>query len=104
MEYKVVDLRRDLGEGGELLTALAADGWRVVACSTGGSLFLTVILSRKPSRDEDLRTVDESHTTIIDLIIRDVAEIERNPLPDQPDDEMRVTAEELRVILEDRLA
>lgn len=40
---------------------------------------------------------------IIDLIIRDVAEIERDPLPGQPGDEMRVTADELRAILEQRI-
>ena len=37
---------------------------------------------------------------LIANIIREVAEIERNPLPGQPDDEMRVTADELRAILE----
>ena len=40
--------------------------------------------------------------TVIDLIIRDVAEIERDPLPGQSADEMRVTADELRAILEQR--
>ena len=38
--------------------------------------------------------------TLIANIIREVAEIERDPLPGQPDDEMRVTADELRAILE----
>lgn len=40
---------------------------------------------------------------IIGLIIRDVCEIERDPLPDQPHDEMRVTIGELCAILENRL-
>lgn len=40
---------------------------------------------------------------LIGLIIRDVCEIERDPLPDQPHGEMRVTVDELRMILEDRL-
>lgn len=39
---------------------------------------------------------------LIDLIIRDVAEIERDPLPGQSPDEMRVTENELRAILEER--
>jgi hypothetical protein len=41
---------------------------------------------------------------LINLIIRDVAELERDPLRDQCPDEMRVTADELQVILEDRLS
>lgn len=39
---------------------------------------------------------------MIDLIIRDVAEIVRDPLPGQSDNEMRVTEGELRTILETR--
>lgn len=41
--------------------------------------------------------------TTIDLIIRDVAELEYGSYPGQPPDEMHVTADELRAILEDRL-
>jgi hypothetical protein len=36
-------------------------------------------------------------------IIREVAEIERDPLPGQNPEEMRVTADELRAILENYL-
>ena len=39
---------------------------------------------------------------LIDLIIRDVAELGRNPLPGMHEDDMLVTAEELRAILEAR--
>lgn len=39
---------------------------------------------------------------LIDLIIRDVAELERSPLPGMHEDDMLVTAEELRAILEAR--
>ena len=42
--------------------------------------------------------------TLMNNIIREVAEIERDPLPGQPDDEMRVTTDELRMILQERLA
>lgn len=45
-----------------------------------------------PGRDE-----------LIGLIIRDVCELPYDPLPDLPDGEMRVTVDELRVILEERL-
>lgn len=41
-------------------------------------------------------------TDLITLIIRDVAELERNPLPGMHEDDMLVTAEELRAILEAR--
>ena len=47
--------------------------------------------------------MSNENTPLIDLIVRDVAEIERDPLPGQPDEEMRITADELRAILEDRL-
>jgi hypothetical protein len=39
----------------------------------------------------------------INRIVRDVAEIERDPLPDQPHNEMRVTADELKAILDAHL-
>jgi hypothetical protein len=39
----------------------------------------------------------------IERIVREVAEIERNPLPDQPHDEMRVTEDELKAILDANL-
>lgn len=39
----------------------------------------------------------------IERICREVAEIERNPLPDQPHDEMRVTEDELKAILDANL-
>jgi len=53
--------------------------------------------------DREFSSDRESLTAIIDLIIRDVAELDRNPLPDQLDEEMLVTVGELRAILEDRL-
>ncbi len=53
----------------------------------------------KPFPNRSLVYIDR----IIGLIIRDVGEIERDPLPEQSSDEMRVTAEELHEILSNRL-
>ena len=44
----------------------------------------------------------ETTRQLINLIIRDVAELERNPLPGMHEDDMLVTADELRAILETR--
>jgi hypothetical protein len=40
---------------------------------------------------------------VIDKIVRDVCELEYDPYPDQPDNEIRCTIDELRVILTNRL-
>lgn len=53
-------------------------------------------------RQNKPQSTAQNKTTLIDLIIRDVAEIERDPLLGQHPDEMRVTADELRNILEAR--
>ena len=57
-----------------------------------------LLISSWNERIDGLREADD----MIDLIIRDVAEIERDPLLDQAPDEMRVTADKLRAILESR--
>ena len=49
--------------------------------------------------------MDDNQTTerLIGLIIRDVCEIPRDPLPDQNPDHVLISVDELRAILEERL-
>lgn len=59
--------------------------------------------SPSPDQPSDDAPRDAEIDRIIGLIIRDVCEIERDPLPDQPHGEIRITVDELRMILDERL-